>query len=256
MATIAEFPTVDEVSQSLPPTSVQTPKLIWANEPVPAPESKLPKLADTAVVVPVGTGSTASKGVTGINMTLKEDKIYLSGRDTRNFSAKLKKLNGSWDKANKYWVFDNSNQADVNTFLEGVKSGQIKPEPFVGGFNKKPYPYPPNKHHTVVNGGQVQQSNSQHPIIPVYNASGYTSQMRTVGPWNVFVPNVGMVAKIRVGEFVVDRKVTSVDGDATKGYVAMVVDDATGDQSRLEVTNGHWGVRGMMPQHSIRFGAN
>ena len=236
MATIADFPATEVVTQSLP------------------------KITDTAVVVPSipaqDNAGKASEG--GITMTIKGDKIHLSGNVTRQFQPNLKKLNGSFDKVARAWVFDLSNQGDINTFLEGVSSGQIKPEPFVGYVNKKQHQnggFVNNKRFVTVQPGQPTQP-GQQPVIPVYNPTGYVSNMRLVGPWNVFVPTAGMVAKIQVGNYVFDRRVVSAEGDTNKGYIVMVVDEATGNQSRLAPSNGHWEVRGMMDHHTVRFNTN
>jgi len=230
-ATIPNFPSAEEVTQSLP------------------------KVDETAVVVPpTSTPSESSTNSKGIGMTVKGDKIYLSGIATKNFYANLKKLGGVWNKYERHWSFDSSTQTEINTFLSGVESGQIKPEP-------SPYHAPThhnNSHKSRSEGqnnseGHKGQRTDQAPLIPVYVNPRVGSNMKTVGPWSVFVPTVGMYAKIRVENQVATRKVTHVSGDAEKGYVIMVVDDSTGGESRLAISNGHWEVRGMMPHHIIRF---
>lgn len=222
MATIASFPTIEQPTQDFPK----------ASDPVVSLEKM---------------DSMSSDGE--IKAIIEDNMIYLSGLETKKYHTNLKSLGGIWNKGIKKWSFDKSHLKDIEDFLAGVKSGNIKPEPFIGYTNKKKpsgafgsFGFPSSSGNLQADAGEFK--------LPVINKSD--SHLSKAGPWTVFVPIIGMIAQIKVSGHVITRKVTKVSGDSSKGYEATVIAD-NGDASLLQITNGHWTVRGLMPNHYIHF---
>lgn len=230
MATVPEFPTVEQPAQNFPKADV---------------------------VVSLAAVET-SKPTHNMVMSTNESQVFLGGASTKDHTANLKTLGGTWNKGIKMWSFDISHKKDVDDFIAGVESGKIKAEPSVGYVYKKPFRggYTQTSQGPQVSQGS-QMTQSSQVVLPTVS-NGFELKVvndqnfQTVGPWKIFVPKVGMVATIKVGNQLIERVVSSVNGDRIKGYI-IIVDDNAGNKSQLQLGNGHWEVRGLMPMHSIRF---
>jgi hypothetical protein len=241
---VPDFPSVSvPVVQGLPSVSVPA---LSSNLMVP--------VAPLEVVM--GSGSNGSGG-SSHNMVLSAltpTTITVTGSSTKEFSDYLKKLGGTWNNGIQAWSFDVKYQADVQKFLGAVTEGKIKPDP-VMGFNNKKKQFRPRQEFTPstsVNTGAV--------ALPVVSGDGFALPVVNKGDdsfqtltWkSVFKPRVGMLAKIKVDDKTMACPVSQVSTNTRGDVVAAYIMTAQGD-SILEVTNGHWQVRGLMPDHKIYF---
>lgn len=215
MATVTAFPNIEQPTQGFPK----------ATEPVVSLEAM-------------------NKSEDQIYVSEEGDHIFLSGIVTKKFSVNLRALGGTYNKGIQKWSFNASDKSHVDEFLDGVRQGRIQPEPFVGFTNKK-------KLHT--NGGAaavISNGSGGEFKLPTINKSG--SHMSQVGPWSVFTPKTGMIAQVKVQGQTFNLRVTSVNGNSSDGFEAIVTSDK-GEQSLLQITNGHWAMRGIIHKHTIRF---
>jgi len=229
MSSVVDFPTIDEtVHQALPGTDISAP------------------------VVPLNLVMNENRSH-NMTLTLLNDKVLVSGSSTKSYKDNLRKLGGEWNKQMQVWQFESKHKQDVTDFLAGVTSGKIKPELVVGLHN--------GPHKSTYQHHNNSASSSATITLPTIGGGGGgigNDSFFPVGPFKVFGPTVGMVAKIKINNQVIARTVVSVTGSREEGYSAYVTDPTSGnsERSKLETVGKHWQVRGLVPPHSIRFEFN
>jgi len=243
MATVNELPTIENIKQALPPAQENIP-LISADKIFTSQSENF------VIDAPVG------------------EYFTVHGQLTNTYRANLSKLGGSWNRLRKVWEFKTENLQDVQNLLTGIKSGKVTPDPTIDRPHYKKGPHKPRDSNNGFHSNAGGNTTSTSTNVNVLSGNGQTNvggfvlptvnvnpNFQTVGPWHVFVPSVGMTAKIQVDKNVGSYTVISVNGSRTDGYTGLIT-DAAKKTSQLEVCNGHWQVRGFVPKHSIRFEAN
>jgi len=224
MASVAEFPIGETiVQQSLPPV-------------VPM---------SVAISSPNGTIINTVGNDLQLNVNENQDTFTLKGRITKSYRENLKKLGGRWDYVNKMWIFEKKHLNDVKTFIEGVKSGSILPDPavpnqFKGSRNTVP---------TLNYGGNININ-----IPTVQSPNDYDSADYQKISWSVFKPKVDQDVSLRIKSngWTLYYKVTFIEEH--NGILDTVfITDKSNKTSKLVIENGKWQVKGLMDEHSVYF---
>jgi hypothetical protein len=232
-----DFPTIsDNVVQELPKAS-------------PAVLQTIPPLSVDLVM---GTNGSNGAGGHNMKMDVSGNTLYLKGASTRNYIDHLKKLGGTWNPSMMAWVFSQAAQDDVGNFLEAVEAGEIKPASIKGGYHKKPREFLKREPRPETAEAPVESEGDLY--LPTINSGD--GNFQKLGPRTVYKPLVGDMAKITSGGKTkacrVTKTVTNNKGEVDVALVQSDPKDAT-KLSQLEITNGHWQVRGYFPSHKIFF---
>lgn len=236
---VPDFPSVSApVVQSLPVAGNQDSNLMVPIVPL-----------EVVMGSPVSTPSGSAHNM--VLSTLSPTTITVTGSSTKEFSDYLKKLGGTWNAGIQAWSFDVKYQDDVKKFLSAATDGKIKPDP-VMGFNNKKKQFRPRQESS-----NVSNASSSLPVVsgdgfalPVVNKGDDSFQTLT---WkSVFKPRVGMLAKIKIDDKTLICPVVQVSAN-TRGDVCVAYIKASNGDSKLEVTNGHWQVRGLIKDHRVYF---
>lgn len=218
MATVADFPTVNDPVQGMP---------------------------DGAVFVPP-TNNVKSDEPVELSTGVFNNTFFVKGDVTKKYKKTLSELGGTWNGGNaKMWSFDLKSQDKIMKLVEGIKNGSVSPDTFGTTFPKKSKP-------EKSGGFFANRGNSESiPPLPVIGGGGADYLQEVT--WKVFKPSVGMVAKIKVGDKSHSLKVVSVETDKYKGFVKSVLVSEGNNKSRLIIADGHWQVERYSAPHQIYF---
>ncbi len=228
---------------------------------LPEMQQSLPS-ADSVPVVPA---SQVFGGGSATQITISDPVggfFTVKGEGTKVYRENLKKLGGKWNHIHHVWSFEASNLHYVKDLVDGIAKGTVVADPIVAR--------PPSTHH---NHHNTHHTNAHHqsPSNPHVNTGtqvqlggldlptiGGSNNFESVGPWSIFIPVPGMKAKIQIDKkgAVGTYSVISVTGSRKDGYTALITDGKQKDPSKLEITNAHWQVRGLLNYHTIRFESN
>lgn len=239
---VVDFPSVNEtVVQSLPPVSSPT----------------MSQLPQSMPVVPVGVVTNGNSGNdSGHNMqvSLSPTTILVAGTSTKEYSTHLKNLGGAWNKGIQAWSFDIKYKNQVEDFVGAVTAGKIKPEPHMGfNFNTKK-PYVRKTENAIISGNSNKvTSDITDTVFTLPSIDGHTGDFQKLEYAFVFKPRAGMIAKIRCGTNTLVRQVIKVEINRVGKVDTAFVQNGTDGTSKLEVSNGHWQVRGLIPEHKVFF---
>ena len=251
---VASFPDVADVQQKLP--SSDLPSLV-------------PSLTMPIVPLSVATGTngnaSGTAGTSGVNYNLQLSAVGADGfinltGVTKPFSNNFKTLGGRWNKEQMCWKFEPKYESEVKTLIQAINNGTVAPEKFTP-FKNKPkrnyesnsvplYPQGSISGHMSNGGIKPASGGGLASMLPTLPQSSSDFQVITYN--NVFIPRVGMVASIKLGDQVEDFPVVKVGTTGTNVDHA-VISLKDGKMSELVVLKGHWQVNAMTVQHRVYF---
>lgn len=262
---VPAVPTVPIFPSTTAPLAPAVPLAVSVAPIVPAGPAGPGGMAVLAPEVVSGTsssvgGSNGHVNGSAHNMVLSAHgptTIVVTGSSTKEYIDHLKKLGGSWNPGFQAWTFDVKYQQELQNFVNAVTAGKIKPDPSMNYNNKNKKPYRPRTENTMASTQLVQTAPLSIPTVPV--AGGFALPTVEINShqfqrldYNVFKPLVGMLAKIKQGTATAVYSVVQVENNE-KGKTDVAYIKNGEKVSKLEVTNGHWQVRGWFPEHRIFF---